>query len=57
MIIQNVIIYKFNNLFEILNEISQDIEIDFIQAHNVNNLKNIIQNSTFFVSSNFMKST
>ena len=46
MIIQNVIIYKFNNLFEILNEISQDIGIDFIEAHNENNLKNIIQNSS-----------
>ena len=49
MIIQNVIIYKFNNLFEILNEISQDIGIDFIEAHNENNLKNIIQNSSHYL--------
>ena len=49
MIIQNVIIYKFNNLFEILNEISQDIEINFIEAHNENNLKNIIQNSSHYL--------
>ena len=49
MIIQNVIIYKFNNLFEILNEISQDIGINFIEAHNENNLKNIIQNSSHYL--------
>ena len=49
MIIQNVIIYKFNNLFEILNEISQDIGIDVIEAHNENNLKNIIQNSSHYL--------
>ena len=49
MIIQNVIIYKFNNLFEILNEISQEIGIDFIEAHNENNLKNIIQNSSHYL--------
>ena len=49
MIIQNVIIYKFNNLFEILNEISQDIGIDFIESHNENNLKNIIQNSSHYL--------
>ena len=49
MIIQNVIIYKFNNLFEILNEISQDIGIEVIEAHNENNLKNIIQNSSHYL--------
>ena len=49
MIIQNVIIYKFNNLYEILNEISQDIGIDFIEVHNENNLKNIIQNSSHYL--------
>ena len=49
MIIQNVIIYKFKNLFEILNEISQDIGIDVIEAHNENNLKNIIQNSSHYL--------
>ena len=49
MIIQNVIIYKFKNLFEILKEISQDIGIDFIEVHNENNLKNIIQNSSHYL--------
>jgi hypothetical protein len=49
MIIQNVIIYKFNILFEILNEISHDIGIEVMEAHNENNLKNIIQNSSHYL--------
>jgi DNA-binding response OmpR family regulator len=49
MIIQNVIIYKLNTLFEILNEISRDIGIDVIEAHSENNLKNIIQNSSHYL--------
>ena len=49
MIIQNVIIYKFNTLFKILNEISRDIGIEFMEAHNENNLKNLIQNSSHYL--------
>ncbi len=49
MIIQNVIIYKFNTLFEILNEISRDIEIEVMEAYDENNLKNIIQNSSHYL--------
>ena len=49
MIIKNVIIYKFNTLYEILNEISQDIGIDFIEAHDEKNIKNIIQNSSDYL--------
>ena len=49
MIIKNVIIYKFDSLYEILNEISQDIGIDVIEAHDENNIKNIIQNSSHYL--------
>ena len=49
MIIQNVIIYKLNTLFEILNEISRDIGIEVIEAHSESNLKNIIQNSSNYL--------
>ena len=49
MIIQNVIIYKLNILFEILNEISRDIGIEVMEAHSENNLKNIIQNSSHYL--------
>ena len=49
MIIQNVIIYKLNTLFKILNEISRDIGIEVIEAHNESNLKNITQNSSHYL--------
>ena len=49
MIIKNIIIYKFDSLYEILNEISQDIGIDVIEAHDENNIKNIIQNSSHYL--------
>ena len=49
MIIQNVIIYKLNTLFEILNEISRDIGIEVMEVHNEKNLKNIIQNSSHYL--------
>ena len=53
MITQNLIIYKFKSLYEILEEISLDLNFNIFFADNENSLKNKIENlSDYLVMSN-----
>ena len=49
MIIQNLIIYKFNPLYHILKELGSDLNFNVIFVDNVNSLKDRIKNLDYYL--------